>query len=794
MSLNVRWYWRKVACMSVLPLAAQLHAQVLTPQVEQALRQTQSEISRLRVPQPLPDQKELDLWVKPPDDLPKKEVSEPKTVDLTKVRVVGSTYLKPEQVNAVFEPLQGRKVELKDLQSAAEQLQRIYRDAGYFLTRVFVPLQQVAEGGFEIRVVEGYVSAVVVEGTSPEARLQIQEAIQYKLLGKKPLSLEDVDSAKDLIKKSAGAELEVKLKQGKELGAFEFVVSINSKQSSVNNRIASDKLPALPSIANTPAPAPILEAESQVSRLRVPQPLPEPKEYEIFIQQTEKTPVTKAVDELMFDLIGVRVEGSSYFSQDQVNAMFAHLVGKKVSVSDLRGVAEQLETQYREAGFFLTRVFLPPQQVKNGVFEIRVIEGYVTAGFAEGGNDLTRERMERLLNNSLAGKKPLSLATLERTLLIANEFPGYAASSMLRQGSEIGTSELVATMIDVPGSQSISVNNNSSKVTGPWSFAYSGMFNNKLGRGEQISVGVNAGNDFSVLKSVSLKYAEPLGSSGLIGSFGVLVSEAHPAGSVAALNIASVGSSMTPRLRYPLMRSRDSSVYVETGLTVNQTETTIAGAALTLDQFTVWDANAAWLYKSQNLGAGNVRLAVSKGVPYFGAMGANATNPSVVGFESQFIKWTYGVQHTFPISALWSLQVSMNGQVTSDTSKLLSGEQISFGGAALGRGYDGGAISGDSGLGGLVELRYELPYRNSSLLAPIQAYVFADVAEVNTHANRTSGSDAIYKAIASQGFGARFVFVKNITLDLQFANAAHYYPGDDTRPNPRLSINTSIAF
>ena len=102
MTLNVRWSWRKVACMSVLPLAAQLHAQVLSPQVEQALRQTQSEISRLRVPQPLPDQKELDLWVKPPDDLPKKEVSEPKTVDLTKVRVVGSTYFKPEQVNSVF--------------------------------------------------------------------------------------------------------------------------------------------------------------------------------------------------------------------------------------------------------------------------------------------------------------------------------------------------------------------------------------------------------------------------------------------------------------------------------------------------------------------------------------------------------------------------------------------------------------------------------------------------------------------------------------------------------------------
>ena len=776
--------------------------QVLTPQIEQALRQTQSEISRQRVPQPLPEQKELDLLVKPAEAASKKDIKEAKDVDMTKVRVTGSTFLKAEQINAVFEPLQRSKVGISDLQRVADQLQYLYRDRGFFMTRVFVPLQQVAEGTFEIKVVEGYVSAVVVEGGTPEMRLQVQEAVQNKLNGKKPLALADFEAAKAMIKGFAGFDSSVKLRQGKEIGASELVVMFVSTEKANNTQPRSDKLPplsssGLPALASgtkLEANKPIQLAESPVSRLRVPQPLPEPKDYEIYIQQTEKTPVAKAVDELVFDLSGVKVEGGSYYSPEEVNAMFAHLVGKKVTISDLRGVAEQLETKYREAGFFLTRVFLPPQQVKNGVFEIRVVEGYVSAGFAEGGNDITRERMEGLLNNSLAGKKPLSLEALERTLLIANEFPGYAASSMLRQGSEVGTSELVATMIEVPGSQSFSINNNSSNVTGPWGYSYSGIFNNKLGRGEQISVGVNAGNSFDVLKSVSLKYAEPLGSSGLIGSFGVLVSEAHPAGSVSSLNLASVGSSITPRLRYPLLRSRDNSVYVETGLTVNKTETTLAGAALTLDQFTVWDANAAWLYKSQNLGSGNARLGISKGVPYFGAMGANATNPSVVGFDSQFVKWTYGVQHTFPLSAQWSMQMSMNGQAVSDTTKLLSGEQVSFGGAALGRGYDGGAISGDSGIGGLIEVRYDLPYRNAMLLAPIQAYVFADVAEATLNANRTNGTDASYKAIASQGFGARFVFVKNITLDLQYANAVHYYPGSDTRPNPRLSVSSSIGF
>ena len=136
----------------------------------------------------------------------------------------------------------------------------------------------------------------------------------------------------------------------------------------------------------------------------------------------------------------------------------------------------------------------------------------------------------------------------------------------------------------------------------------------------------------------------------------------------------------------------------------------------------------------------------------------------------------------------------MNGQATPSTTKLISGEQISFGGAALGRGYDGGAISGDTGIGGLVELRYDWAYRSSVLLAPIQLYVFVDTAEATANANLVNGTELSYKAIASQGVGGRFVFSKNITLDLQYANAVHYYSGADTRPNPRLTLSSSISF
>lgn len=741
-------------------------AQNLPSNVEQALRETQSEISRQRIPQPLPEQKEVDLWLPSDKSRTKVDGTDKTAIDATKVRVVGSTWLSAEQIRHFFSPLQGDGATLDTIRQVADKIEAKYREAGYFLARVLVPLQQDARGGLEMRVVEGYISDILIEGVNQELRDTLQPQLQQLLTGKRPISIGDFETAQTLARSIFGSESRIVLRPGKELGAAELLVALNT--ASV-----------------TPE---ALEAGAEISRLRIPQPLPEAKEYEIFIQQTEKTPVPKAVDELEFDLKAVRVEGSSYYRPEQVNAMFAHLIGQKVTLSDLRSVAEQLETRYREAGFFLTRVFLPPQQVKNGEFEIRVIEGYISAGFVEGGNDRVRARLEALLGQSIVGKKPLKLSDLERTLLVANDFPGYAVSSMLRQGTELGSSELVATLIELPNTHSFSFNNQSSNVTGPWSFAYSGTLNNQLGRGEQINIGVNAGNDFSVLRVVSFKYSEPIGYSGLVGSVGVLLSEARPSGLASNLNFKSDGHSFSTRLRYPYLRNRDHSLYLDTGLAFNRTQAVALGSELSHDKSTVWDTQAAYLYKTDNAGFGNARLGFSYGVNF---IGSEPSQNAVSNADMHFTKSTFGAQHTYPISSQTSVLFSLNGQITANNIRLASGEEISFGGSGLGRAFFASAITGDSGLGGLVEFRYDLPIRNTLLLAPVQLYLFADTAK--TIKNQTSNINEI-KSLASYGVGARLMLERNISFDFSYANALNFYQEDDKRNSRQLTLSSSINF
>ena len=128
---------------------------------------------------------------------------------------------------------------------------------------------------------------------------------------------------------------------------------------------------------------------------------------------------------------------------------FFQLIGKTTTLSAVREAADKLEERYRKDGFFLVRVFIPPQQVKDGIFRIRVIEGFIEAVSAEGGTEAARQLVESMLAH-VVNKQPIDLRSLERALLILNDMPGVRGSGILRQGGQLGASELVVSLSELP--------------------------------------------------------------------------------------------------------------------------------------------------------------------------------------------------------------------------------------------------------------------------------------------------------------------------------------------------------
>lgn len=547
----------------------------------------------------------------------------------------------------------------------------------------------------------------------------------------------------------------------------------------------------LATTGNALAQTTIVPPDADTSRLRpTPLPLPSVPNFDLRIEAPEKSAVPRAVDELTFPVKEIVVEGARHYPLPEINRFFEHLIGTTTTLSSLREAADKLEARYRKAGFFLVRVFIPPQQVKDGLFRIRVIEGFIEGIYADGGTEPQRQLIENMLAH-LVNKQPIDLASLERALLILNDMPGVRGNGVLRQGSQLGASELVVSLAEQPKHTFVAgINNTASKTMGEISSLLSMTINNPFeSHPGQLSLGMNTSGNTERLKAFNARYAAPVGFRGLVMSIGGLIANAKPGASLKALDIESNSASFSPRLRYALTRSRGLSAYLEGGLTLNYSRTTLLGDELTYDRSTVLDVG--WSVQDNERWGGNTEIGVSvaQGLVALGANRDTTLRPSVAGFNPSFTKFRMNVSRLQALPNQFSLQLLGQGQLTDH--KLLAGEQVFFGGMGIGRAYDSGAVVGDKGIGALIELRRDIYPGQWQMLkeGSLQLYVFTDYAEASFVAG-----DGTVKWLRSVGAGVRYRNTSGLSIELMAADARRTIQSTDPRRDPRVIAIVTKAF
>jgi hemolysin activation/secretion protein len=85
-------------------------------------------------------------------------------VRLREVRIEGATALPLESLQARARDYLGREITGAEIFELARELTAMYRSAGYILSQVVVPPQSLGEAVLTLRVVEGYIASVRVEG------------------------------------------------------------------------------------------------------------------------------------------------------------------------------------------------------------------------------------------------------------------------------------------------------------------------------------------------------------------------------------------------------------------------------------------------------------------------------------------------------------------------------------------------------------------------------------------------------------------------------------------------------
>lgn len=164
------------------------------------------------------------------------------TFVLTSVTVEGNTVFPTADLEQFYKDKIGKTVSLADMYGVRDAITKHYREKGYILSRAVVPAQHLGKNGadFKIRIVEGYINNVSVQGEFKGDK-DILDNYIGKLRKAGPLNSNDLERYLLLINDLAGTTATAVLKpapgQGN-VGATDLVIETEHKY--VNGLVTFD--------------------------------------------------------------------------------------------------------------------------------------------------------------------------------------------------------------------------------------------------------------------------------------------------------------------------------------------------------------------------------------------------------------------------------------------------------------------------------------------------------------------------------------------------------------------------
>jgi hemolysin activation/secretion protein len=522
-----------------------------------------------------------------------------------------------------------------------------------------------------------------------------------------------------------------------------------------------------------------------------PPPLTQP-DFDFRIESPHRSAVPRAVDSVRFVLNDIRITGAQALPASRFRGFYQNLLGKEVSLSDILDIADKIEQAYRDAGYILVRAYVPPQRVRDGVFTIEVVEGKIAHVTVQGGAPATQDQIAAYLKPSV-GVAPLPLATMERSLLLSNDLPGVTASGVLKPSQDVaGASDIVVNVDQPPVTGGLALDNRGSRFSGFWTLTADAEFNSVFGD-DQFTTVVTTSPDASEQVATQFGYRRAIGDDGVIGSLSATITHGEPGSTLTAFGVLTNSWAVGPRVTWPVIRSRAESLQIDGGFTVQDADIDILGSRLSHDQWRVLDANVTWLRADWLGGSLQATGGIAQGIPGLGATPDGSALLSRQGGVTDFTKLTGQFRYIAPLADGFSAVLSGQGQYSF--SPLITGELISFGGTQIGRGYDPGGITGDHGLGGSAELRYDTAPADSLLLT-LEPYVYFDAAQT-WYIQRGAAIDPSLtnQSIASVGGGARVTLPRNIGLGLELSQTLNAVAGSDGgKKATKVFVTAGIRF
>lgn len=150
---------------------------------------------------------------------------------LKSVKIEGMTAYSEAEAEALYRDRIGTTISLADVYAMAQSLTVKYRNEGYILTQVVVPDQTIAGGNIRLRVVEGYVDRVIIQGATRDKRAFLQ-GYADKIRAERPLNSQKLERYVLLMNDLAGVSARAVLSpSGTHVGASDITIMIDDTKT-----------------------------------------------------------------------------------------------------------------------------------------------------------------------------------------------------------------------------------------------------------------------------------------------------------------------------------------------------------------------------------------------------------------------------------------------------------------------------------------------------------------------------------------------------------------------------------
>ncbi|MCK9603973.1 MAG: hypothetical protein M0R66_06425 [Candidatus Omnitrophica bacterium] len=417
--------------------------------------------------------------------------------------------------------------------------------------------------------------------------------------------------------------------------------------------------------------------------------------------EVEKEKARPVAEGPSFILKDVKVLGSTVFKPQDFRKIYEPYLGKKVTFRDMQAVTEKIEAKYKEKGYFTTTVYIPEQEIKDGVIEIRIAEGKMGELDIEGNKWFSSAFIEKFFHAKK--NEILNIKSMARDILRLNKNPDLQVKAIISQGKEPQTSDIALKVeAKLPWHVGLLQDNRGSRLTGKYRSMFFIRSSNVSGSGDTVFINsLYTGNSFGE----SVSYSIPVGTHGTKFGIDATYFKMKLGEEYKSFNIKGNTQIYSPRFSWELALAEDLEAYADLGMDIKSIKKEMDGNTTTGDQL----RTPYFAFNFSKIDpAGQTTFSPKFNFGTSGFLGASSRNhptSSRAGTGGFFFKYEQSlnrIQRMFLDS-----YVSIRTQLQVASHTLASSEQFQLGGADSVRGYPEGDYLADNG--GVLNIDWVFP-------------------------------------------------------------------------------------